>query len=134
MKRRTLVKGDDFLVLASDGLWDVMSSADAAVIVHRERKSLSLPRSLSPASSLSRLLAPCVSCAQGVSVCLSVCRLWASLFPPHCPARLSPPRSRSSSSSSSPSASSSSHAGQGERDHDECWTSQGQLSTLNPNG
>lgn len=37
IKQRTLVKGDDFLVLASDGLWDVMSSNDAAAIVHRER-------------------------------------------------------------------------------------------------
>jgi serine/threonine protein phosphatase PrpC len=32
------IRGDDFLVLATDGLWDVMSSSDVAALVGRESK------------------------------------------------------------------------------------------------
>jgi len=37
VKRRTLEEGDEFLVLATDGLWDVLSNDDAARIVSHEK-------------------------------------------------------------------------------------------------
>eukprot|EP00293_Proteomonas_sulcata_P015724 CAMPEP_0184291568 /NCGR_PEP_ID=MMETSP1049-20130417/3553_1 /TAXON_ID=77928 /ORGANISM="Proteomonas sulcata, Strain CCMP704" /LENGTH=413 /DNA_ID=CAMNT_0026599053 /DNA_START=491 /DNA_END=1734 /DNA_ORIENTATION=- len=37
VNHRTLSEGDDFLVLATDGLWDVLSNREVAAIVNRER-------------------------------------------------------------------------------------------------
>ena len=36
---RSLEKGDDFLVLATDGLWDVLSTPDVANLIARENKA-----------------------------------------------------------------------------------------------
>eukprot|EP00292_Cryptomonas_paramecium_P009031 CAMPEP_0113725206 /NCGR_PEP_ID=MMETSP0038_2-20120614/39589_1 /TAXON_ID=2898 /ORGANISM="Cryptomonas paramecium" /LENGTH=252 /DNA_ID=CAMNT_0000655359 /DNA_START=38 /DNA_END=793 /DNA_ORIENTATION=+ /assembly_acc=CAM_ASM_000170 len=40
IQHRTLEKGDDFLVLASDGLWDVMTNSDVAVLLARESRDM----------------------------------------------------------------------------------------------
>lgn len=46
--RERLLPGDDFVILASDGLWDVMSDSDACAVVRRHLQQSGNPRQITP--------------------------------------------------------------------------------------
>ncbi|KAI3439041.1 hypothetical protein D9Q98_001451 [Chlorella vulgaris] len=46
--RERLQPGDDFVILASDGLWDVMSDSDACNVVRRHLQQSGAPRQITP--------------------------------------------------------------------------------------
>ncbi|EFN51693.1 hypothetical protein CHLNCDRAFT_139942 [Chlorella variabilis] len=46
--RERLQPGDDFVILASDGLWDVLSDSDACSVVRRHLQQAGAPRQITP--------------------------------------------------------------------------------------
>lgn len=46
--RERLVPGDDFVILASDGLWDVLSDSEACTVVRRHLQQSGAPRQITP--------------------------------------------------------------------------------------
>ncbi|PSC75687.1 serine threonine phosphatase [Micractinium conductrix] len=46
--RERLLPGDEFVILASDGLWDVMSDSDACAVVRRHLQQAGAPRQITP--------------------------------------------------------------------------------------